>query len=68
MADNKILTTRPFGPSIANAKMSDDLVKKLNDYIDGIIKDEEKSKKQDWGNQLVGHVKQEFRLENEFTQ
>lgn len=68
MNDNIIKTTRPFGPSIANAKMPDDLVEKLNKYIDDIINDEEKSKKQDWGKQLVGHVKQEFRLENEFTQ
>ena len=68
MSNDTIKTSRPFGPSIANAKMPDDLIKKLNKYIDDIISDEEKSQKQDWGDQLVGHVKQEFRLENEFTQ
>ena len=68
MSDDIVKTSRPFGPSLANAKMPNELVKKLNDYIDDVIKDEEKSKKQDWGNNLVGHVKQEFRLENDFTQ
>ena len=68
MIDNTIKTTRPFGPSIANATMPNELVEKLNTYIDNIIDDEEKSKKQDWGGKLVGHVKQEFRLENEFVQ
>ena len=36
MNDNIIKTTRPFGPSIANDKMPDDLVEKLNKYIDDI--------------------------------
>ena len=67
MIDNLIKTTRPFGPSIANATMPESLVEKLNSYVDNIIDDEEKSKKQDWGKKLVGHVKQEFRLENEFV-
>ena len=57
---------RPFGPSIAKAEMPKELVDKLNKYIDDIIADKEKTKKQDWGHKLVGHVKQEFKLENEF--
>ena len=66
MSDLQIL--RPFGPSIVKLSIPDDLVKKLNDYTDRIILDEEKIKKLDHSNQLAGKVKQEFLLENEFMQ
>ncbi len=67
MPESQIQITRPFGPSIAKAQMSDELVKTLNKYVDDIIADNEKSKKQDWGHKLAGHVKQEFVLENNFV-
>ena len=66
MSDLQIL--RPFGPSIVKLSIPDDLVKKLNDYTDRIILDEEKITKLDHSNQLAGKVKQEFLLENEFMQ
>ena len=66
MSDIQIL--RPFGPSIVKLSIPDDLVKKLNDYTDKIILDEEKITKLDYSNQLAGKVKQEFVLENEFMQ
>ena len=66
MSDIQIL--RPFGPSIVKLSIPDDLVKKLNDYTDKIILDEEKITKLDHSNQLAGKVKQEFLLENEFMQ
>ena len=66
MSDLQIL--RPFGPSIVKLSIPDDLVKKLNDYTDKIILDEEKITKLDYSNQLAGKVKQEFLLENEFMQ
>ena len=66
MSDIQIL--RPFGPSIVKLSIPDDLVKKLNDYTDRIILDEEKITKLDHSNQLAGKVKQEFLLENEFMQ
>ena len=68
MSENTIQISRPFGPSIARAVMPKELIDKLNKYIDDIIKDEKKTKKQDWGHKLVGHVKQEFRLENNFIE
>ena len=68
MAEGTIQITRPFGPSIAKAVMPKDLVDKLNKYVDDILDDKEKSKKQDWGHKLVGHVKQEFKLENDFIE
>ena len=66
MAQGTIQITRPFGPSIAKAEMPKELVDTLNKYIDDILSDKEKAKKQDWGHALVGHVKQEFKLENDF--
>ena len=66
MGDLQIL--RPFGPSIVKLSIPDYLVKKLNDYADRIILDEEKITKLDFSNQLAGKVKQEFLLENEFMQ
>ena len=66
MSDPQIL--RPFGPSIVKLSIPDNLVKKLNDYTDKIISDEEKITKLDFSNQLAGKVKQEFLLENEFMQ
>ena len=66
MSDLQIL--RPFGPSIVKLTIPDDLVKKLNDYTDRIILNEEKITKLDFANQLAGKVKQEFLLENKFMQ
>ena len=66
MSDLQIL--RPFGPSIVKLSIPDELVKKLNDYTDRILLDEEKIIKLDHSNQLAGKVKQEFLLENDFMQ
>ena len=69
MTDNiKIQVTKPFGPSIAKVIMPKELIDKLNGYIDKIIEDEKKSKDLDYGNKLAGNVKQEFKLENDFTE
>jgi len=64
--DELIKVIRPFGPSIARVKMPNDLVQNLNEYIDKIILDENKSKDLSHGDRLAGHVTQEFKLENEF--
>ena len=39
---NDIKIYKPFGPSIVKAKMSTNLVDELNNYVDEIIKNEEK--------------------------
>ena len=57
---------RPFGPSIAKVSIPEDLIKKLNDYLDQITLNNEKIKLQDHGNKLAGNVSQEFRLEKDF--
>ena len=61
--DIKVL--RPFGPTIAIAKMPEKLVKDLNDYTDSVINNEQKKKDLDWGKNLVGNVKQEFMIEKD---
>ena len=68
MSDFKIQVLRPFGPSIAKIEIPENIVSKLNDYVDKIIIDEKKSEELDNGKKLAGNVKQEFRLENDFIQ
>ena len=65
-ADLKIV--RPFGPSVMIAKIPTDTLSALNNYIDTIISDEKKSKELNHGNQLVGDVTQEFKLEKEIIE
>tara|TARA_B100000427_G_scaffold136887_1_gene113750 strand:+ start:489 stop:1130 length:642 start_codon:yes stop_codon:yes gene_type:complete len=55
-----------FGPSILKVKIPEEIVDKLNHYIDDIVKNKEKSLKLDHGNNLVGDVTQEFLLEKDF--
>ena len=57
---------RIFGPSIFKVRIPDDILKSLNDYVEEIMLNQEKSKKLNWGNNLVGDVAQEFILETEF--
>ena len=66
MPENKIQVYKPFGPSIAKVIIPEDLIKKLNEYVDKIILDENKSKELDYGKKLAGNVKQEFILEPNF--
>ena len=65
--DDEIKVIRPFGPSIARIKMPDMLVDNLNNYIDEIITDKNKSKVLDHGHKLAGNVSQELKIENDFV-
>jgi len=62
----EIKILRPFGPSIIKIKMPDEIVIKMNEYVDKIIKDKNKSKELDHASSLAGNVNQEFLLEQEF--
>ena len=53
---------KPFGPSILKAKIPDEIIVKLNDYVDQIINDNQKSKSLNYGTALAGDVTQEFKL------
>ena len=46
----------PFGPKIAVVKIPLNLVKKINDEVESIIKDKKKLKSNDYSKKLVGQV------------
>lgn len=56
----------PFGPSIFKVKIPNQIVDDLNQYVDNTVADETKANKLNHGNQLIGDVTQEFKLEEEF--
>ncbi len=56
----------PFGPKIAVVKIPLNLVKKINDEVESIIKDKKKIKSNDYSKKLVGQVEQEIELKNKF--
>ena len=56
---------RPFGPPIAKFKIPLRLVKKINNFVDEIIKDKNKSLSLDVGSKLSGQVSQEIALPKE---
>ena len=58
---------RPFGPMILKVTMPEEIIKKLNNYVDEIIIDEKKSQELNHGSKLAGNVKQEFKLEKDFV-
>ena len=62
----KIDYIKHFGPSIAKVKIPNDILNNLNQYIDQIIINEQKSKILNMGIELAGDVSQEFKLEKEF--
>ena len=57
---------RPFGPTIMEIDMPDEVVKNVNNYVEKIVQDKKKSKELDAGGQLVGQVTQEISLEKDF--
>ena len=57
-----------FGPSVLKVTIPETIVNNLNNYIDEIIKNKEKSKKLDIGERLVGDVTQEFEIEQKIMQ
>ena len=63
----KYQSLRVLGPAILKVKIPDEILDKLNDYIDKIINDDSKLKKLNYGEALVGDVTQEFLLEVEFV-
>ena len=65
--DNKInfKTIKTLGPSILKVEIPKVVVDKLNSYVDEIIINKKKSDTLNHGDQLVGDVSQEFRLEEE---
>ena len=60
--------TRPFGPMIAKVTIPNQIVEKLNTYVDKIIIDKKKVQELNYGSKLAGNVQQEFKLEKDFIE
>lgn len=56
---------KPFGPSILKVKIPKQIVDDLNNYVDSIVQNDTKSKQLNYGDQLIGDVTQEFKLEED---
>ena len=63
----KFEVIRQFGPSVFKTQIPNELIDKLNNYAEQIIKDKIISEKQDHGKALVGDVAQEIRVDNDFA-
>jgi len=61
----KLEVRQPFGPIIAKTTIPNEIIKKLNEYVDNILIDEKKSLKLDLGQTLAGNVTQEFLIEQD---
>jgi hypothetical protein len=58
---------QPFGPSILKTKIPQEIMDKLNNYIDQVVIDKKKSDILNMGDKLAGDVTQEFKLEKDFV-
>ena len=58
---------QPFGPSILKTKIPQEIMEKLNNYIDQVVIDKKKSDLLNMGDKLAGDVTQEFKLEKDFV-
>ena len=65
--EGKLNIIRPFGPAVGSANIPKTLIDKINNFIDGVIKDKNESKKFDWGKYLAGQVTQEIALPKEIV-
>ena len=61
-----LTTIKPFGPTILKAKIPEKIIKDINDHIDELISDKQKSADLDFGKNLAGDVTQEFLLTPKF--
>ena len=66
--DIKYKLIKNFGPSIFAAKIPDDVMTKLNKYVDQTIENQKKSKELDYGENLVGDVTQEIKIDKNTIQ
>ena len=61
----KIIT--PFGPKIGKSKIPSNIVKRINNEIDQIVKNKNNLKKNDYSKKVVGQVYQEIQLSKKFV-
>ena len=60
MKENEISIHKPFGPVIAEFKISEKTINYLNTFVDSLEKDSELRKKLDYGPMLAGQVSEEI--------
>jgi len=60
----KIIT--PFGPKIGKSKIPSNIIKKINNEIDQIVKNKNNLRKHDYSKKVVGQVYQEIQLSKKF--
>ena len=65
MNDIQVKLIRPFGPSILYARIPDKTINFLNEYVEKVIKDKNKTNLLNYGDKLAGHVTQEFLIEED---
>ena len=63
MQNKKFKIIKKFGPSVLKVKIPKSIIKKLNKHIDEVVKNKSKSNRLNYGENLVGDVTQEFKLE-----
>ena len=63
--ESKLNIIRPFGPAIGSADIPKTVMDKINNFIDEVVKDKNKSKQLDAGKTLAGQVTQEIFLPKE---
>ena len=68
MSNQTLKIIKPFGPSLGMTQMPQNVVNKINDYVDKVIKDSKKSEELDHGSLLAGEVTQEIRLPKEIVE
>ena len=66
--DNKLNMITPFGPAIGSTNIPKTLIDKINNFVDDVVSDKDKSKKFDWGKNLAGQVSQEIYLPKEIIE
>ena len=66
MSQDKLNVLNPFGPTVAKVKIPEKMILEINNYIDEIVSDEKKSKELDHRSNLVGNVKQEIYIGENF--
>ena len=68
MEDSEFKIIKRFGPSVIKVKNPEKIIKTLNDHFDKVIIDKDESKRLNHGEDLVGDVTQELKLEKEIME
>ncbi len=67
MSKQQLDLIKPFGPWIAKITIPENIVNKLNEYVDEVVANEDRAKAQNAGKRLVGNVRQEFQIDSNFS-